>query len=64
MSQTSKEIRAAWDKENLKRYQVSFHRSNNADMIKYIESRKANGETTSEIFRAAIGYLMEHEPLK
>lgn len=51
---TSYEVRQRWDKENLKKYGISFHVKNDADVIEYIESQKATGKGTSEIFREAI----------
>lgn len=51
---TSYEVRKRWDQENLKKYGVSFHRKNDADLIAYIEQKKGTGIGTSDIFRAAI----------
>lgn len=51
---TSYEVRQRWDKENLKKYGISFHVKNDADVIEYIETQKAAGKGTSEIFREAI----------
>jgi hypothetical protein len=38
----------------LKKYGISFHIKNDAELIEYIESQKATGKGTSEIFREAI----------
>lgn len=54
---TSYEIRKRWDQENLKKYGISFHRKNDADLIDYIEQRKRTGMGTSEIFREAIDQM-------
>ena len=54
---TSYEVRQRWDKENLKKYGVTFHIRNDADLIEFIEEKKNHGETTSAIFRKAIEQL-------
>lgn len=51
---TSYEVRKRWDDENLKKYGISFHKKNDADLIDYIEQKKKTGMGTSEIFRKAI----------
>ena len=61
MAQTKQEIRNAWNKENLKLYGVSFHKTHNADLIEYVERRKQAGDKTSEIFREGIEKLIEDE---
>ena len=45
-----------WDAANLKKYGVSFHRTNDAEIIEFIEKHKAIG--TTELFRRAIEKLM------
>lgn len=50
---TSYEVRQRWDKENLKRYVVSFRIKEDANLIEYIESHKSELGTT-ELFRNAL----------
>ena len=59
MSQTKQEIRQEWDRQNLKKYNVSFHRNYNRDLIEYVEAEKNKGRGTSEIFKDAISTLMD-----
>lgn len=54
---TSQEVRQRWDKENLKKYGISFHLTHDKELVEYIETQKANGKGTSEIFREAIEKL-------
>ncbi len=54
---TSYKVRRRWDQENLKKYGVAFHIERDSDVIGYIESQKATGKGTSEIFREAIEKL-------
>lgn len=54
---TSYKVRQRWDQENLKKYGVAFHIERDSDVIDYIESQKATGKGTSEIFREAIEKL-------
>lgn len=54
---TSYKVRRRWDQENLKKYGVAFHIERDSDVIDYIESQKATGKGTSEIFREAIEKL-------
>lgn len=61
IAQTRQEIRNEWDRVNLKRYNVAFHRTNDTRLIDFIEKRKERGEQTTEIFREAIETLMDKE---
>ena len=61
ISQTKQEIRNEWDRVNLKRYNVAFHRTNDARLIDFVEKRKERGEQTTEIFREAVESLMQKE---
>lgn len=53
---TSYEVRRRWDQENLKRYVISLHQKNDADLIEFVETNKEKYGTT-EIFRAALEKL-------
>lgn len=61
MAQTRQEIRVAWDKENLKRYTISFHKEHAADIIAFVEKKKSEGYRTSEIFGDAIAAAMDQD---
>lgn len=61
MAQTRQEIRAAWDKANLRRYGVMAHKEHEKHIIDYVESRKAKGEAASAIFKEGIEALIEKE---
>ena len=61
MAQTTQEIRNKWNKDNLQHYNVSFHKTNDSDLIQFIEKRKKNGEKTTNIFREAVDALMNQE---
>ena len=61
MAQTRQEIRNEWNRVNLKHYNVAFHRTNDKDLIEYIEKRKERGEQTTEIFRDAVESLMKEQ---
>ena len=50
---TSYAIRKEWDKENHKIYSVRFRLKEEAEIIEYIESHKAE-KGTSNIFREAL----------
>ena len=54
---TSYAVRQEWDRNNLKRYTVSFRLGDDADIIKYIDSHKTVGGTTA-LFRKAIQKLI------
>ena len=61
LAQTKQEIRNEWNRVNLKHYNVAFHRTNDVDIIAYVEKRKERGEGTTEIFREAMESLMKEE---
>ena len=61
MAQTRQEIRNEWNRVNLKHYNVSFHRTNDAEIVAYIEGRKERGEKTTDIFREAMDALIKGE---
>lgn len=50
-------MRRRWDVENLKKYGVAFRVNSDSELIDFIESQKAAGKGTSEIFREAIEKL-------
>ena len=58
MAQTSYGLRKQWDKDNHKIYSVRLRLKDDADLIEYIESHKAE-QGTSQIFREALEKLLE-----
>jgi hypothetical protein len=59
MAQTKQEIRVAWNKANYQRYLVQLRINDDAELIQKVESLKAKGYGTTEIFRMALEKLGE-----
>ena len=60
MGKTSTEVKQRWENANYSRYVVRLRKDTDANLIGYIESRKAGGERTSDIFREALELLAEN----
>ena len=58
---TSYEVKRRWDEANLTTYAVRLRKDLDADLIAYIEDRKAQGHNTSSIFREAVQKLMSED---
>ena len=57
MGKTSTEVKSRWINANYARYNVNLRKDVDSELIAYIERRKHNGESTSEVFRDAIQRL-------
>lgn len=55
---TSYEVKRRWDEANLVTYAVRLRKDSDGDLIEFIESKKAQGQNTSSIFREAVQELM------
>lgn len=53
-AKTSTAVKARWNEKTYKRYQIYLRQEEDAELIAYIEQRKAAGNGTSEIFREAL----------
>ena len=54
---TSAEIKTRWNAKTYKAYGIHLRKEEDAELIEYIEQRKADGDGTTEIFREAISKL-------
>lgn len=54
---TSTEVKQRWINATYKRYVVSLRQDTQPDLIELVESLKAAGNGTSEIFADALGLL-------
>lgn len=51
MSKTSNEVKLKWIKKAYSRYTISLRKDSDGELIDLIESMKASGKTTTEVFR-------------
>lgn len=64
MTQTKKEIRTAWDKENLTKFSIAFHNTHDEELLEYIEKQKESGIKISDVFKNLIREKLAQEYLK
>lgn len=58
---TSTEVKTRWINANYKRYNVNLRLDNDKELIEHVESEKAKGLNTSEIFKEALQAKIEAE---
>lgn len=61
MGKTSTEAKTRWKQRNYKQYNVNLRFDADSRLIEEVENRKESGQTTTDIFRAALETLMKEE---
>ena len=61
MSKTSNEVKNRWKQRNYQQYNVSLRHDTDSELIAFVESEKASGKSTTEIFREAVKQLKKNK---
>ena len=60
IGKTSSEVKNRWNRENYKRYTISLRKSEDKDLIEFVESHKDSIGIT-DIFRAGVEVIKKNE---